>query len=92
VSALGQAYKQINAPRGELGRKTLRLSTTGLAGDNATYNLTEATINQITAKRNAIAGQMIDMIEAAEFDDTPVDEFQAKQLISQANSLLNQAP
>ncbi|HEY1983434.1 MAG TPA: hypothetical protein VGH13_25405, partial [Xanthobacteraceae bacterium] len=74
VSALGQAYKQINAPRGELGRKTLRLSTTGLAGDNATYNLTEATINQITAKRNAIAGQMIDMIEAAEFDDTPVDE------------------
>jgi arylsulfatase A-like enzyme len=92
VSALGQAYKQINAPHGELGRKTLRLSTDGLAGNNAIYNLSEATINQMTAKRNAIAGKMIDMIEAAEFDDTPIDEFQATQLIAQANILLALVP
>ncbi|HWE73534.1 MAG TPA: hypothetical protein VG328_10280 [Stellaceae bacterium] len=92
VAALGQAYKQINAPRGELGRKTLNLSTTGLAADNATYSVTEATINQITAQRNTIAGQMIDMIEAAEFDNTPIDPTQAQQLIDQANTLLGQVP
>ncbi len=92
VSALGQAYKQINAPRGELGRKTLALSTTGLAGDNAAYNLSEATINQITTKRNAIANQMIDLIEAAEFDDSPIDEFQARQLIAEADILLALVP
>jgi hypothetical protein len=92
VSALGQAYKQINAPRGELGRKTLQLSTTGLAGDGPTYDLSEATINQITTKRDMIAGQMIDMLEAAEFDGTAIDNFQAQQLITQANTLLDQVP
>jgi hypothetical protein len=92
VSALGQAYKQINAPRGDLGRKTLKLSTTGLAGDDPTYTLTEATINQITEQRNAIAGPMIGMLEAAEFGGQAIDEFQAKQLIDQANDLIGEVP
>jgi arylsulfatase A-like enzyme len=87
VSQLGQAYKQINAPRGELARKTLKLSTDALSGDANTYAFGEARINEITSKRNTIAGSMIDMLEGAEFDDTPIDESGARQLIDQANDL-----
>ena len=92
LQSLGQAYKQINAPRGELGRKTLHLSTQGLAGNAATYAADEATINSITTARNAIAGQMIAMIEAAEFDGVAIDPFASENLIHEANALLASVP
>ena len=92
LDRLGAAYKAINAPRGTLGRKTLRFSTTGLAGSDAGYALAEAKINQVTAKRNAIAGQMIAMLEAAEFEGQPIDEGAAEHLIHEADSLLAMFP
>ncbi len=88
LSRLAEAYKQINAPLGRLGRETLELSTTGLEGNDATYALIEAKINQLTAKRNAIAGQMIALLEAAAFDGQPIDEGKAEHLIDQADDLL----
>jgi len=45
LSRLAATYKDINAPRGTLGRQTLRLSTVGLSGNAATYTLIEAQIN-----------------------------------------------
>jgi hypothetical protein len=89
LSRLAAAYKEINAPRGTLGRKTLTgISTRALTGDEATYAALEAHIVDITNRRNDIAGQMIAMLEAAAFTGQPIDEQKAKQLIDQANDLL----
>jgi hypothetical protein len=68
VSRLAAAYKQINAPLGELGRRTLMISTRALAGDDGTYNALEEEIAGVTAQRNAIAGRMIAILEAAAFE------------------------
>lgn len=88
LERLGQAYKAINAPRGPLGAKTLQMSTVGVAGNNAAYSFVEAQIKAITAKRNAIAGQMIDMLEDAEFNGKAIDVGQAERLIDEADDLL----
>jgi hypothetical protein len=78
-----------NAPRGELGRRTLTgISTRALKGDDATYVALEQRIGDLTQRRNAIASQMIAMIESAEFDGKPVDVQRAEQLIDQAEDLL----
>jgi len=93
LSALAEAYKQINAPLGTLGLSTLTgVSTQALAGDDSTYAIFEAQINSITEQRNKIAGQMIDMLEGAAFNNQPIKEAQAQQLINQANDLLASIP
>jgi len=89
LSALAEAYKAINAPLGTLGLGTLTgISTTALASDDATYTILEAQIQAITTQRNNIAGQMIAMLEAAAFNNQPIDEAKAVQLIREANDLL----
>jgi hypothetical protein len=93
LSALAAAYKAINAPLGPLGVNTLTgISTTALANDDGTYAILEAQIQAITAKRNDIAGQMIEMLEGAAFDNHPIDEAKAQQLIDRANDLLASIP
>jgi hypothetical protein len=90
LSRLAEAYKQINAPRGELGRRTLiGMSTTALgSGNAAVYGKLESRIVDITQQRNGLAAQMIAMLEAAAFDNKPIDEHLANNLIDQANDLL----
>ena len=89
LSALGAAYKAINAPTGPLGITTLtKWSTKALKGDNATYAIYEAKINALTAKRNAIANKMIAMLEGAAFQNLDINESQAQTLIKEANDLL----
>ncbi len=91
LSRLADAYKQINAPRGTLGRKTLAgMSTRALKGDDATYAALEQKISDITNQRNKIAARMNDMLEDAAFDGKKIDEQEAQQLIHQANELLEQ--
>ncbi|MBV9584939.1 MAG: hypothetical protein JO213_08665, partial [Alphaproteobacteria bacterium] len=93
LSALAEAYKQINAPLGTLGFNTLTgISTQALAGDNSTYAIIEAQIQAITAKRNDIGGKMITMLEDAAFSSRPIDEAQAAFLIKQANDLIASVP
>jgi hypothetical protein len=87
LSQLADAYKQINAPLGQLGRETLELSTQALGGNSATYNAIELQISNVTACRNTIAGQMIMMLENATFSNMPIDAAKAKTLIDQANTL-----
>jgi len=90
LSALAEAYKQINAPLGELGLGTLTgISTRALKSDDATYNSLEAQIDTITARRDKIAGGMIEMLEDAAFNGRPIDEAEAKRLIDEAYDLLD---
>jgi len=92
VSRLAAAYKAINAPIGELGRRTLRISTRALAGDDVTYGALEEEIASITARRNAIAGRMIAILEAAAFSHAHVDEGEADSLIAAADRLIASVP
>jgi hypothetical protein len=89
LAKLAHAYKQINAPLGTLGLKTLvGISTQALEGSDAVYTQLEDRIADITARRNAIAGQMIDILEDAAFGSEELDVGQAQRLIDQAEDLL----
>ncbi len=93
LSALAEAYKQINAPRGALGARTLTgISTAALEGDDATYARLEERLDRITAQRNQIAGEMIEMLEAAAFDHRSIDRTAAARLIDEAYDLLDSVP
>ena len=87
---LGEVYKQINAPVGELGLSTLKQSTKALEGNDATYTQIENRLIALTNKRNAIATQMISMLNAAAFGGKAINEHQARQLIQQGEDLLDQ--
>ncbi len=91
---LGQAYKQINAPFGQLAMSTLAISTSALQSvsmNDSTYTQLEAQIAARTAQRDDIAAQMKALLEGAEFGGQAIDEKQAKSLIAQAQSLIGQA-
>jgi hypothetical protein len=88
IVRLARAYKDINAPVGRLGRKTFAISTAALNGDDATYTKLEAQLSRLTDERNAIAQKMIDLLEAAVFDNKPIDEREASALILAADLLI----
>jgi hypothetical protein len=92
IVQLARAYKNINAPVGRLGRKTFAISTAALNGDDATYTKLEAQLTRLTDERNAIAQKMIDVLEAAVFDNKPVDEREATALIIAADLLIATTP
>lgn len=85
---LSAAFKRINAPVGELGLKSLTVSTTALAGDDSTYAALEAELADVTVKRDAIAGQMIQKLEAAEFGGQSLELLPTLKLVAQADELL----
>ena len=68
------------------------ISTTALEGDDATYARLEARLDRITAQRNQIAGEMIEMLEAAAFKYRPIDRAAAARLIDEAYDLLDSVP
>jgi hypothetical protein len=91
---LAQAYKQINAPVGKLGLTTLQVSTTALESNSpgdSTYTSLENQLASITSMRDAVAGHMIAILEAAEFGggngQAPTSAL-VNGLINQANVLL----
>jgi hypothetical protein len=88
ITRLAEAYKDINAPVGRLGRKTFAISTAALNGDDATYTKLEATLTELTNTRNKIAQKMIDMLEGVAFNNKPIDKRQAELLILEAEALV----
>jgi hypothetical protein len=89
---LAQVYKLINAPLGYLGLSTLGASTRALAGDDATYTQIEGQLSALAIQRDALAVQIIQVLENAEFNSQPVNSKVAALLISQAEALLYQIP
>lgn len=92
LTRLGQVYQQINAPLGDLGLKTLAISTRAIAsGDNQNdrqYASREAELTAIAASRDALAAQMSTILEGAVFANLPVDPAQIQSLLDQGNALL----
>src|SRR6266516_987359 len=67
---LAQVYKQINAAVGDFGLSTLQISTKALennAPNDSTYTSLENLLRSLNVARDALAGQIIAVLEAAEF-------------------------
>jgi hypothetical protein len=86
---LAKAYKRINAPVGELGLATLKISTAALAGNDATYNGLENKLQLITAFRDALAAEMLEQLTEAEFQGKRISGAQEQVLVVQANALVD---
>jgi hypothetical protein len=91
---LGAAYKQLNAPFGDLGRASLMISTRALTGgsptDDSAYTATQAQLTGWANERDQIAGAIAQLLSDAQSGDHAVDEGQAKALIAQADALVGQ--
>jgi hypothetical protein len=90
--ALAQVFKQINAPVGPLGLASLHASTVGIESNDpgdATYSNVESQLASFTSQRDALAAQILALLEAAEFNNQPIPDQQAASLIQAAQSLLS---
>ena len=87
---LASAYKQITAPVGFLGLKSLEVSTTALAGDDATYADLEGKLSALTTQRDALAAQIIQVLEGAEFSGQSISFKTTLSLLKQAGQLLEE--
>jgi hypothetical protein len=91
TSALGDVYKQLNAPFGSFGVDTLTASTKAITStDELTYDRIETAIANLTFERNELAGAIRGALnDAAGGDD--IDPSQARAWMRQAQSLIDQA-
>ena len=95
LSELGSVYKQINAPFGELSFDVLSASTRALASgsstDDSTYNSISDRIAALTTDRDALAGQMRDVLDQAEFGGQQPTQQQVDDLTWQGRTMLMRA-
>ena len=91
---LAQVYKQLNAPFGAFAMATLRASTKALASNapgDATYKSIEKQIRFLTGQRDALAAEMKQLLNGAEFDGKTFGNAKAFPLILRGFVLLNLA-
>jgi hypothetical protein len=84
---VARAYKRINAPVGELGLASLKVSTKALAGDEDTYQNLENQLSFITSLRNHLADEMLERLTAAEFHGKRINRGEAHELVMKARAL-----
>jgi hypothetical protein len=71
-TALAQAYKEINATKGPVGVNSLVAANQAITSNDATYNKFLTKIGSITDERNALAAQMIALLNGAAFANQPI--------------------
>jgi hypothetical protein len=92
VRRLGDVYEQLNASFGSFALDTLKASTAALASTNeARYGLIESSIAALTTRRDALAHQIRNGLNAAAFDGQALNEVQALGWIAQAQVLIGLA-
>jgi hypothetical protein len=84
---LARAYKRINAPVGELGLASLKVSTKALASDDATYQNLENQLSFITSLRNHLADEMLEKLTAAEFHGKRIGKHEGRELVLESQAL-----
>jgi hypothetical protein len=89
--ALAQAYKQINAPKGSVGVNSLvaaNRAITRSSSNDAVYSNYLTMIGAITTERNALAGQMITLLDGAAFKNKRIHgDDSVEDLVEQARRL-----
>lgn len=91
LERLGTVLKQIDAPFGALGMSSLQVATAGITADDQTHQTVEAQLTALAAARDALAGQILQVLDQAEFGGTALDQRQAGLLAGQATTLLEQS-
>ena len=95
LTELGSIYKQINAPFGQLSFDVLAASTRALASGSATddnaYNAISDRIVALTSDRDALAGQMRDVLNEAAFGGQQPTQQQVDDLAWQGRTMLMRA-
>jgi len=87
-TALAQAYKQINATKGPVGVNSLVAANRAITSDDATYNRFLVQIGAVTTERDALAAQMIALLNGAAFGNQPIGfNDNVSDLIAQAKRL-----
>lgn len=94
VADLEAAFKQLNGCVGAFGTDTLKASTTAILSNtpgDATYTAGEAALGALGAKRDRLAATIEAVIGDAAFHGGKIESGRAKDLTSQADSLIAQA-
>jgi hypothetical protein len=86
---LAQAFKQINATKGSVGRNTLVAANRAIVGSDKTYQKYLAKIDEITNERNELTAKMIVLLNGAAFEGKPIREHQEDDLVDRASSLVD---
>ena len=87
---LAQVFKQLNAPKGELGRASLVWSDRSVTSNDKVYSRYLARIAGITEDRDELAGQIKTVLTAAAFHNKPVDEGTEDSLGRRARQMIDQ--
>jgi hypothetical protein len=90
INQLAFAYKQINAPVGQLSLDSIKFATKATLSNSTgdtTYTQADATIAEWTADRNALAAKMIKLLDTTA-PGSHENEGDSEGLIKQANKLL----
>ena len=91
---LAQVFKQLNAPKGELGRASLVWSNRSVTSTDKVYARYLKQIGEITEQRDELASQIKTVLNNAEFHNQPVGEgsedglgHRARRLIDEVSNL-----
>jgi hypothetical protein len=87
-AALAAVYKMLNAPLGTLGRASLHNANKAVLGSNADYAFYLSSMNEFTAKRDALAGKMKTALFNAAFNGIPLDRRETSQLTQKAEGMI----
>jgi len=86
---LAEVYKQLNAPLGLLGRKSLVWANRSVTSNDAVYAQYLSKIGSITAERDALADQIKTALNGAAFNNQPVSEHSEDGLGRRARALID---
>ena len=87
---MAEDYKQLNAPLGKLGRKSLVYANRSVTSDDKTYAKYLKKIADITNQRDALASQIKTALYGAAFNHEPVHEGDEDDLGHRARPLIDQ--
>ncbi|WP_024512870.1 hypothetical protein [Bradyrhizobium sp. ARR65] len=87
---LAQAFKQLNAPKGELGRASLAWANRSVTANDKVYSRYLSRIGDITEDRDELAGQIKTVLNNAAFHNQPVGEGNENGLAHRARALIDQ--
>ena len=85
---LAVLFKQINAPVGELGLRTLQQATTAIKGSDTAYNAWLAFIATLASQRDALVAEIKTTLNDVIFGDRKLGEHRVESLVRRAETLL----
>jgi hypothetical protein len=86
---LAQIFKQLNAPKGELGRASLVWANRSITSNDKDYGRYLGQIGDITEDRDELAGQIKTVLNNAAFYNRPVNEGSEDGLGRRARALID---